>query len=323
MACGLHIIIIGPYQDTMEGYLRILIIGSDEIMGDIFKTLFSDQHSITCYKKSEYNMLKWDSVINNIAKLSPAVTIHSQFVEDPYMELNPKVTLDRTVQDGTRNLAQGCARYDSKLVHVSSEAVFDGKKPFPQPYFEEDRTRPISEHGKVKLEGEIGVYENMSDYIIFRTGWLYHPIGDNFIKVFIRKAISSPDKVIRVPANRYGSPTLSYRVAMQIKKLLEADSRGIHHITSEGYCSLAECAEFVLKHLKLDVKVEPYEETEESPQEVIPGNWILENKSLKSESLNIMVPWEQDLTSFLDRYGQRLLEEEKNRLSNLNPAKST
>jgi dTDP-4-dehydrorhamnose reductase len=199
------------------------------------------------------------------------------------------------------------ARFDSKMVLISSEAVFDGRKPFPQPYFEDDRTAPTSKAGLAKLESEIATLENSMDFIILRTGWMYHPFGENFVKEILKRALNSPNGTIKLPSNRYGTPTLSYRVAMQIKKLLDSDAKGIYHVTSEGYCNLAEFGRFLLAQMKIDVEVIEYEEDENSPKEVLPGNWILENKNLKAESLNIMPAWQEDLLMFLEKYGERLI----------------
>lgn len=291
--------------------MKVLIIGVEEILGEISKLFLEREYEVTTYKRAEYNLLRWDHVITSMGRINPKITLLSQFVEDPFISLNPEVELTREVHDGVRNLAQGASRYDSKFILISSELVFDGKKPYPQPYFEEDRTAPNTKAGQVKLETEIAVLENAMDFLIIRSGWMYHPFGENFVKELLKRALMKKGPVM-VPSNRYGSPTLSYRVAMQIKKLLDADARGIYHVTSEGFCSLADCANFIFKCLNITAEVEEYEEEFTNPKEVYPGNWILENKNLKAESLNIMVPWEEDLKTFLQNHGSKLLESIKN-----------
>lgn len=288
------------------GKLKALIIGSEHVLGDILTLLLKNEYEVVHYKTGEFNLLKWDHVVSSIGKISPRVVFYCQYIEDPFVRLNPHIPLTREIHDGIRNLAQGAARFDSKMVLISSEMVFDGKKPYPQPYFEDDRTSPNTHAGQVKLESEIAIIENSMDFIILRSGWVYHPFQDNFLKEIVKKAITSKDGVIELPSNRYGSPTLSYRVAMQLKRLLDEDAKGIYHCTSEGFCSIAECGRFVLKSLNMNVEVIEYNEYEE-PKEVYPGNWILENKNLKAESLNIMPPWAEDLKIFLEKYGERLI----------------
>ncbi|MFN3534028.1 MAG: SDR family oxidoreductase [Desulfatiglandales bacterium] len=286
--------------------MRALIIGTEHVIGDILKLYLKEDYEVVDYKTFEFNLLKWDHLVSTIGKINPQVVFFCQHVEDPFKTINPKVELARDTLDGIRNLAQGAARFDAKLVLISSESVFDGKKPYPQPYFEDDRTSPTTSAGQVKLESEIAALENSMDFIIIRAGWVYHPLGEDFVKEILKKALSSQDGIISLPSNRFGSPTLSYRIAMQLKKLLQEDSKGIYHCTSEGYCSVAEAGRFILKTLNLNVEVLEYEETEGS-KEIDPGNWILENKNLKTESVNIMPFWTEDLGSFLRRYGERLL----------------
>jgi len=291
--------------------LKVLIVGVEETLGEISKLFLEREYEVVAYKRSEYNLLRWDHVIMSMGRINPKITFLSQFVEDPFISLNPDVELTREVHDGVRNLAQGASRYDSKIVLISSEMVFDGKKPYPQPYFEEDRTAPNTKAGQVKLETEIAILENAMDFLIIRTGWMYHPFGQNFVKVILKKALAEKQPVM-LPSNRYGSPTLSYRVAMQIKRLLDSDARGIYHVTSEGFCNLADCARFIFQCLNITAEVEEYDEDDTNPKEVLPGNWILENKNLKAEFINIMVPWEDDLKTFLQNYGPKLLQSIKN-----------
>lgn len=276
------------------------------MIGDILQLSLQKDYEVIHHRTSELNLLKWDQVVNNIGRINPRLVFYCQHIEDPFLKVNPEVALTREIHDGIRNLAQGATRFDSKIVLISSELVFDGKKPYPQPYFEDDRTSPTTNAGQVKLESEIAIIENSMDFIIVRSGWVYHPFGDDFVKIIIKKALTSSTGFIELPSNRFGSPTLSYRIVMQLKKLLDEDAKGIYHCTSEGYTSLAECGRFILKCLNLDIEVIEYQEEDEC-KEVLPGNWILENKNLKAESLNIMTPWTEDLRSFLQKYGDKLL----------------
>ena len=84
--------------------------------------------------------------------------------------------------EGPRNIAQASARYDCKVIQISSDQVFGGEKAVPQPYFEDDTLDPLSAYGRSKMESEIAVRENAPDYMIIRSGWLYGMEGDNFVQ---------------------------------------------------------------------------------------------------------------------------------------------
>jgi dTDP-4-dehydrorhamnose reductase len=209
--------------------------------------------------------------------------------------------------EGARNLAQVCARFDCKIVHISSDYVFDGKKSIPQPYFEDDEPNPLSFYGKTKADSEKAVIDNIEDYIIIRTGWLYGRRGSNFVKWVIKKAISG--EKIPVLKDQYGSPTWTYKVALQILVLLEKKMTGIFHATSEGYCTRVEWAKFILDHLGLSAELEPISIKDWSPPAKRPVNCLLENKELKTYRLSIMKNWKDELKDFLNRFGTSLIKE--------------
>jgi dTDP-4-dehydrorhamnose reductase len=214
--------------------------------------------------------------------------------------------------EGPRNLAQGSARYECKLVHISSDYIFSGQKSVPQPYFEDDAMDPISAYGKSKMESEIAVKENAPDYIIVRTGWLYGRGGNNFITSLLRHAVNKKKKKpLKMVDDQFGSPTWSYRLAEQIRELIRADARGTFNATSEGFCTRYAYAEHVLKKLKIKKPLQACHLKDFVQPAKRPRNCILENRLLKKQGINIMLPWEEDLDAFLDTFGEELVKEAK------------
>ena len=86
--------------------------------------------------------------------------------------------------DGPRNLAKACRQFNAKLIHISTDFVFDGRK--RTPYHEEDATEPLGVYGRTKLAGEIAISENLKSFVILRTSWLYSGEGNNFMKTMLR-----------------------------------------------------------------------------------------------------------------------------------------
>jgi len=192
-------------------------------------------------------------------------------------------------------------------VHISSDFVFDGRKRVPQPYFEDDPMNPISFYGTTKMESELAVKQNASNYILIRTGWLYGIRGDNFIKRILARAIRKDQDYLRVVNDQFGSPTWSFRLAQQIKLLIDKGKEGMYHATSEGYCSRYEWVRYVFERMGIKIPVVPCTSDEYPTPAKRPANSILENRQLKTEGLNIMPSWQRDLDTFLDTYGETLL----------------
>jgi dTDP-4-dehydrorhamnose reductase len=179
----------------------------------------------------------------------------------------------------------------------------------PQPYFEDDTPRPISAYGKSKMESEKAVRENAPNYIIIRTGWLYGMGGNNFIKSIVAQAVQKKKKVIRVVEDQFGSPTWTYRLALQIKELLDQDGRGTYHATAEGYCSRYECAVRILEKLGIKKSIEPCSMNSFRQGAGRPVNCLLENRRLKKQGISLMKNWREDLDEFLDQYGDELVKQ--------------
>ncbi len=289
--------------------MKVLITGSTGMLGSDCKKVFSKKYEVIAPTREEMDIRKWDKVIEVIQKNSPDVVVNcAAFTDVDACETERKIAQKINIE-GARNLAQVCARFECKIVHISSDYVFDGKKPIPQPYFEDDEPNPLSFYGKTKAESEKAVINNIDDYIIIRTGWLYGINGKNFVKWVIKKAVNG--EKLTVVYDQYGSPTWTYRVALQIIVLLEKKMTGIFHVTSEGYCNRLEWAEFILNHLGLSAPIEKISMKEWNPPAKRPVNCLLENKELKIHRLNIMRKWKEDMKEFLDIYGARLIKEAK------------
>ena len=289
--------------------MKVLITGSTGMLGSDCKIVFSSKYEIIAPTKEEMDIRKWDKVIEIIQKNKPDVVINcAAYTDVDACESEREVAYKINVE-GARNLAQVCARFDCKIVHISSDYVFDGKKPVPQPYFEDDEPNPLSFYGKTKADSEKAVIDNIEDYIIIRTGWLYGRRRANFVKWVIKKAVNG--EKIPVLKDQYGSPTWTYKVALQIMVLLEKKMTGIFHVTSEGYCTRVEWTSFILDHLGLSAQIEPISMKDWNPPAKRPVNCLLENKELKLYRLNIMKNWKDELKDFLNKFGDLLIKEAK------------
>jgi len=294
--------------------MRILLTGSSGQLGSECKEVLKDDYEIISPNKEELDITSWDKVIMSIDQLSPDIILNcAAFTNVDECEKEKKLA-ERINVEGPRNLAQGAARYDKIIVHISSDLIFNGRKRLPQPYFEDDPMSPLSRYGLTKMESEMAVRQNTPHYIIIRAGWIYGVRGDSFLRQILQLAMKKDQKSINVVNDQIGSPTWSYRLAQQIKVLIDNRKEGVYHATSEGYCSRYEWAKYFLEKMEITIPVLPCTSEEYPTPAKRPLNSILENRQLKIEGLNIMPNWQKDLDIFIDNYGEMLLkgEEESN-----------
>jgi dTDP-4-dehydrorhamnose reductase len=290
--------------------MKILLTGASGQLGSECKEVLKSDYEIIAPEREEFDITNWDKVITGISELLPDIILNcAAFTRVDECETE-RGKAERINVEGPRNLAQGAARYDKIIVHISSDFVFNGRKRLPQPYFEDDPMDPLSFYGLTKMESELAVKQNAPSYIIIRTGWLYGIRGDSFLKKILKSALEGGQESISVVNDQFGSPTWSYRVAQQIKVLIENGKEGVYHATSEGYCSRYGWAKYFLDRMEIKTPVVSCVTKDYPTPAVRPLNSILENRQLKREGLNVMPNWQKDLDLFIDKYGEELLREQ-------------
>lgn len=146
----------------------------------------------------------------------------------------------RINRDGSRHLAQAARSVGARLIHVSTDFVFDGRK--SSPYLPDDPTAPLGVYGDSKLAGEQAVREIAGDMaLIVRTGWVYSAHGHNFVKTMLRLMQEKPE--LRVVADQVGTPTSAASLARALWTLLDRDApAGIYHFSDAGAASWYDLA---------------------------------------------------------------------------------
>jgi dTDP-4-dehydrorhamnose reductase len=142
-----------------------------------------------------------------------------------------------------------------------------------------------------------------------RTAWLYGFRGGNFLKTILKLALKHPQEEIKVVKDQFGSPTWSYRLSIQIARLIAARGQGTYHATSEGYCTWYELARYFLEKMGIAHSLVPCTTDEYPTPASRPMNSILENRHLKTEDINLMPDWRDDLDEFVSLFRERLIDE--------------
>ena len=173
---------------------------------------------------------------------------------------------------GPRNLSIAARETGAKLIHVSTDYVFEGNG--TRPYTEFDTPNPVSAYGKTKYEGEKFVKDFADRYFILRTAWLYGD-GKNFAKTMLR--LSETNELVKVVGDQFGTPTSAYELAKGIDSLLFTDNYGLFHATCEGSCNWAEFAAEIFRLAGKDTKVQAITTAEYGAPANRPAHSVLEN----------------------------------------------
>lgn len=193
-----------------------------------------------------------ESVQRVLMTLKPAVVVNAiAFTDVDGCESNREPAF-RINGDGVRNLAESSFRIGAKLVHISSDYVFDGRK--GKPYLEEDPVNPLSVYGKSKLAGEENARIN-PDHLIIRTQWLYGLHGKNFVETMLR--LAKERKELSVVDDQIGSPTWTVDLALAVKALIDRDCRGTYHAVNSGSCSWHDFAAAIFAEEGIGIQLSP------------------------------------------------------------------
>lgn len=289
--------------------MKVLIVGFDGQLGMDCQRVLQKDHTLLTPSIDEMDLCSEESVSSFLLKHKPEVTINcAAYTAVDRCEEETKLS-QQLNGAGPGYLAKSCTEIGSRLIHVSTDYVFDGEKEIPEPYTEDDPVCPLSQYGRTKLEGEKEVQQYADDYVILRTAWLYSGHGPNFLKTMLRITLADPNAVRKVVNDQYGSLTWSYTLAKQIAVLIGSDIQGVIHTTSEGYSTWYDAACFFLETMGIDHNFTPCSTSEYPTPAHRPKNSILANKVLDDEQVSVFNDWKEDVQQFVQEYREKLLEE--------------
>lgn len=202
---------------------------------------------------------------------------------------------------GAENVARACARTGARCVYISTDYVFDGRK--PQPYEEADIPAPLGSYGESKLEGERRTAAAAPDHAIVRTSWLYGAAGRNFVTTIVSLADRKPE--LRIVHDQQGAPTFTRDLANTLLDLaFHPQAHGIFHATNSGACSWYEFACAILRLAgKTTTTVVPITAAEFGAAAPRPANSRLRDTRMGPMGIAPLPPWEDALRRFMCETG--------------------
>ena len=295
-----------PNSNSLTTTYNILVTGSNGQVGSEIKELaskysynffFTDRNNIDITSKEsikEFCQTNSINVIINCAAYT-AVDKAQSDIENA----------DLVNRKAVKKLSIVAKELNIKLIHISTDYVFDGKN--FKPYVEEFQTNPQSVYGKTKLDGENEIRDiNPLNSIIIRTSWVYSYYGNNFVKTMLR--LGKEKEELGVIFDQVGTPTYAAHLAKTILDIIpqiENSKVEIYNYSNEGVLSWYDFAKEIMKMAKLDCKINPIE-TYQYPTPAKRPHFSLLNKSKIKSKFNLEIPyWKDGLDDCLKRLGER------------------
>src|SRR2546426_11181778 len=208
--------------------MRILITGAKGQLGQELQRVLTGEDVIAA-DRPDYELTD-PKVGEKIASTRPNLVIHTAgYTDVDGCEREPEIAFTVNAQ-GTRRVAEGAAKANARLIYLSTDYVFDGKK--TEPYTERDPVNPLNVYGRSKLAGGEEAVKDCRRTLVLRTAWLYGVDGQKFVKTILSLAVVQPE--VRVGEDQRGSPTYARHLAQVIAGLIRSDLTGVIHAGGAG-----------------------------------------------------------------------------------------
>ena len=253
-----------------------------------FSFLFTDVDTLDiCNKDAVVSFVK-DNQVDYIINCAAYTAVDK--AEDNYS------VCERINKEAVKNLAEAASLQHARVLHVSTDYVFDGTSCIP--YKEDDATNPKSVYGSTKRAGEVALFEACPESVVLRTAWLYSEYGNNFVKTMLR--LGKERDELRVIFDQIGTPTYAGDLAAALLSIVNQAEKGnfvpgIYHFSNEGVCSWYDFTVKILGLANLQARVYPIE-TDEYPTKAQRPHYSVLNKRKIKQTYQLNIPhWEESL----------------------------
>lgn len=283
--------------------MKVLITGANGMLAKEVREKFREGNELTLTDVAELDITNEKMVYDYVTDLKPDLIINcAAYTAVDKAEENYEL-VDKINGDGPTFLAKAANAANSKLVHISTDYVFGGDLDLSKSYKEDDEKKPVTVYGKTKLHGEQGIENNLDNYYIFRTAWLYGIGGNNFVKTMTKLGTERDE--LNVVSDQHGSPTYAKDLANIIYQAVNKEiPYGIYNATNEGFTTWYDFTKEILNEQKIECKVNPvttseYIEMMKVTQAKRPFNSQMSKDKLKQAGI-IVPEWKDGLKRYLE-----------------------
>ena len=276
--------------------MKILVTGAQGMLGtDLVNLLSTKGIDVIGASHEELDVTDRNEVFNFTSKHMPDVVVNcAAFTNVDKCEAKKEITY-RLNALGPENIAIAANKCGAKVVQISTDFVFDGNS--RRPYVENDKTNPLSEYGRSKLEGERNIQSNCDLFLIVRTSWLFGHQGTNFIDKMLD--VAKQNKGLSIVNDETGSPTYTIELAEALWALIEQKCEGIFHAANEGSCSRYEWARKIFEIAGYDVNIRQIKSHQYKRPARVPLNSTLNCQKLTTITGMRMRSWEEALSAYM------------------------
>lgn len=279
---------------------KILVTGSNGQLGLSLQREFKDDKDIEALYTdvAELDLTNREAVDRCVSDFHPDYIINCAAYTAVDKAESDDLMAARINTEAVGYLAEAARKYGVKVIHISTDYVFNGEN--FRPYAENDEPYPRSIYGRTKLEGEGVLTAFCPDSVIIRTAWLYSEFGNNFVKTMLRLGHEGND--LRVVCDQIGTPTYAGDLAAAIHTIVGHDNPqpGIYHFTDEGVVSWYDFAMAIFRLAGMEhIKVTPVGTREYPTAAKRPLYSVLSKQKIKN-TFNLNIPyWEHSLKKCL------------------------
>lgn len=280
--------------------MNILITGSNGQLGNEIRVISENysQHQFFFTDVAELDITDL-SAIENFVSENKMETIINCAAYTAVDKAEDDVDLCYKInRDAVKNLGEIARKFGLKMIHVSTDYVFDGTNHIP--YTEDMPVKPLGVYGKSKLEGEQVLLQSFPDAVIVRTSWLYSSFGNNFVKTMLKLGRERDE--LNVIFDQVGTPTYAGDLAEAILKIISSEKiiSGIYHFSNEGVCSWYDFTKTIHRIAGITCNVKPIE-SKDFPAKVTRPHYSVLNKAKIKSVYSIEIPyWEDSLEKCID-----------------------
>jgi dTDP-4-dehydrorhamnose reductase len=286
--------------------INILVTGSNGQLGSELKEI-SSKYSYKFFftNRDNLDIINKQNILNFIKINKISAIINCAAYTEVDKAQSQKELANNINNEAVKNLATISKEQNIKLIHISSDYVFDGKN--YKPYIETDNRDPSNVYGSTKLAGELAMQKtNPSNSIIMRTSWVYSSFGSNFVKTMLR--LGNERDELGVIFDQIGTPTYARDLAKTILEIIPQINNlnvEIYHYSNEGVLSWYDFAKEIMKMAKKECSINPIM-TKDYPTPASRPHYSLLNKSKIKQKFNIEIPfWKDSLDECLKVLGER------------------
>lgn len=282
--------------------MRVVVVGKGGQLASEFQYIMETDKNWFFLSEEELDITDTDVVLRYFSKTSYDFIINCAAYTNVDKAEDESLSCFNVNQKGVENLLEACKIMGAKLIHYSTDYVFDGKR--KAPYHERDKKNPIGNYGKSKLAGENAIKLSSVKSIIIRTSWVYSNYGHNFVKTMI--SLAAHRNEISVVGDQIGSPTNAEDLANATIQILRNNNYKwtvgeAFHYSNQGSCSWYQFAKEVFKHFKSNVVINEVS-TEEYPTKAERPKYSLLDKSKIKRTFGISIPtWQASLDRMLQK----------------------